>query len=191
MSFRPFQANWLEAVTIRKQLAQTIAVLARTGAVELESRGEDSCEPAVPNLDAALKDRRELARKYKMYWPAPRFSAFSEGPAFVLDRRSRSEGGGSRSRRRRCAGWNFGRPSCGPIRPRVTASRRTFLWCLPSLRYYQGHGMSSAIIRSISGPVLRATVTGPFRTGEAIEVGAQKLRGEVIRQRGYFRSAGL
>ncbi len=44
--------------------------------------------------------------------------------------------------------------------------------------------MSSAIIRSISGPVLRATVKGPFRTGEAIEVGAQKLRGEVIRLKG-------
>ena len=86
MSFRPFQANWFEAVTIRKQLAQTIAVLARTGAVELEFRGEDSCELAVPNLDAALKDWRELARKYKMYWPAPRFSAFSEEPASVLDR---------------------------------------------------------------------------------------------------------
>ena len=44
--------------------------------------------------------------------------------------------------------------------------------------------MSSAIIRSISGPVLRATVKGPFRTGEAIAVGAQKLRGEVIRLKG-------
>ena len=39
MSFRPFQANWFEAVTIRKQLAQTIAVLARTGAVELRVQG--------------------------------------------------------------------------------------------------------------------------------------------------------
>ena len=86
MSFRTYRANWFEAVTIRKQLAQTIAVLARTGAVELESRGEDSCEPAVPNLDAALKDWRELARKYEMYWPAPRFLAFSEEPASVLDR---------------------------------------------------------------------------------------------------------
>ena len=44
--------------------------------------------------------------------------------------------------------------------------------------------MSSAIIRSISGPVLHATVKGPFRTGEAIAVGAQKLRGEVIRLKG-------
>jgi V/A-type H+-transporting ATPase subunit I len=86
MSFRPFQANWFEAITIRKQLAQTIALLASTGAVELESRGEDSSEPAVPNLDAALKDWRELARKYRMYWPAPRFSAFSEEPTSILAR---------------------------------------------------------------------------------------------------------
>ncbi|MGO9172549.1 MAG: V-type ATP synthase subunit A [Rhodomicrobium sp.] len=44
--------------------------------------------------------------------------------------------------------------------------------------------MSEAIIRSISGPVLHAAVKGPFRAGEAIEVGPRQLRGEVIRLRG-------
>ena len=44
--------------------------------------------------------------------------------------------------------------------------------------------MSEAIIRSISGPVLHATALGPFRAGEAIEVGAGALRGEIIRLRG-------
>ena len=41
--------------------------------------------------------------------------------------------------------------------------------------------MSRASIRSISGPVLHATVSGPFRLREAVEVGPQALLGEVVR----------
>jgi V/A-type H+/Na+-transporting ATPase subunit A len=41
--------------------------------------------------------------------------------------------------------------------------------------------MSDAEIRWIGGPVLRARSRGPFRVGEAIEVGASRLPGEVIR----------
>lgn len=41
--------------------------------------------------------------------------------------------------------------------------------------------MSTARIRWISGPVLRAVAEGPFRMREAVEVGAQRLLGEVIR----------
>ncbi len=41
--------------------------------------------------------------------------------------------------------------------------------------------MSRATIRSISGPVLHARATGPFRLREAVEVGAQALLGEVVR----------
>ena len=45
--------------------------------------------------------------------------------------------------------------------------------------------MSEAVIRWIGGPVLHARVTqGEFRLGEAIEVGAQRLPGEVIRLKG-------
>jgi V/A-type H+-transporting ATPase subunit A len=44
--------------------------------------------------------------------------------------------------------------------------------------------MSDAEIRWISGPVLRARVKGTFRVGEAIEVGARALPGEVIRLKG-------
>ncbi len=41
--------------------------------------------------------------------------------------------------------------------------------------------MSEARITSISGPVLHATATDSFRVGEAVEVGAARLPGEIIR----------
>jgi V/A-type H+-transporting ATPase subunit A len=41
--------------------------------------------------------------------------------------------------------------------------------------------MSEARIRSISGPVLHAVAQGSFRVGEAVEVGAGRLPGEIIR----------
>ena len=40
--------------------------------------------------------------------------------------------------------------------------------------------MSRAILRWISGPVLRATVEGPFTLREAVTVGPQRLLGEVV-----------
>jgi V/A-type H+-transporting ATPase subunit A len=41
--------------------------------------------------------------------------------------------------------------------------------------------MSRASVRSISGPVLHAAASGPFRLREAVEVGPQALLGEVVR----------
>ena len=41
--------------------------------------------------------------------------------------------------------------------------------------------MAEARIHAISGPVLHATAQGTFRVGEAVEVGAARLPGEVIR----------
>jgi len=41
--------------------------------------------------------------------------------------------------------------------------------------------MSRALIRAISGPVLHATASGPFKLREAVEVGPQALLGEVVR----------
>ena len=41
--------------------------------------------------------------------------------------------------------------------------------------------MSTARIKWISGPVLRARAEGPFKLREAIRVGPQRLLGEVIR----------
>ncbi len=44
--------------------------------------------------------------------------------------------------------------------------------------------MSEATIRWVGGPVIYARVTGEFRVGEALEVGAEKRPGEVIRLKG-------
>jgi len=41
--------------------------------------------------------------------------------------------------------------------------------------------VSRALIRAISGPVLHATASGPFKLREAVEVGPQALLGEVVR----------
>ena len=43
---------------------------------------------------------------------------------------------------------------------------------------------SSAVIQWIGGPVLHARSQGEFRVGEAIEVGPNRLPGEVIRLKG-------
>ncbi len=43
--------------------------------------------------------------------------------------------------------------------------------------------MSSALIRSIGGPVLHATASGPFKLRESVEVGPLALLGEVVRLR--------
>ncbi|MBU6485162.1 MAG: V-type ATP synthase subunit A [Betaproteobacteria bacterium] len=44
--------------------------------------------------------------------------------------------------------------------------------------------MSRASIRSIGGPVLHATASGPFRLREAVEIGPKALLGEVVRLNG-------
>lgn len=44
-----------------------------------------------------------------------------------------------------------------------------------------GNGPSRAAIRWISGPVLRATASGPFALREAVRVGPRALLGEVVR----------
>jgi len=41
--------------------------------------------------------------------------------------------------------------------------------------------MSRAAVRWISGPVLRATASGPFSMREAVHVGEAALLGEVVR----------
>jgi V/A-type H+/Na+-transporting ATPase subunit A len=41
--------------------------------------------------------------------------------------------------------------------------------------------VSRALIRAISGPVLHATASGPFKLREAVQVGPQALLGEVVR----------
>ncbi|MGO9172545.1 MAG: V-type ATP synthase subunit I [Rhodomicrobium sp.] len=86
MSFRPVPANWFEAVTTRNQLAQVIACLARTGAVELESQDGDSHQPAVPNLDAALKEWVGLSHRNSTYWPPAHLPELHEEPALELER---------------------------------------------------------------------------------------------------------
>ncbi len=44
--------------------------------------------------------------------------------------------------------------------------------------------MSEAVIRWIGGPVLYARASGEFRVGEALEIGAERRPGEVIRLKG-------
>ncbi|MBF0626627.1 MAG: V-type ATP synthase subunit A [Magnetococcales bacterium] len=44
--------------------------------------------------------------------------------------------------------------------------------------------MNTAVIRWIRGPVLRAATRDPFRIHEAVQVGAKRLLGEVIRMQG-------
>jgi V/A-type H+-transporting ATPase subunit I len=70
MTLRPTAARWFELVTVPQDLARTMECLSRTGAVELEARSAPD-RTHLPDLEEQLKSHRELAKRYRAYWPAP------------------------------------------------------------------------------------------------------------------------
>lgn len=78
MSLRPIAAHWFELVTVHKELARVMECLSRTGAVELEARSSATDRLLFPELDEALQEHRDLARRYQSYWPPPAAAVTAE-----------------------------------------------------------------------------------------------------------------
>jgi len=78
MSVRSHPAAWFELLVPREELSRTLALLASTRAVQLETHSRTIARGALPELHASLAEFRDLERRYSPYWPAPRLE--SGGP---------------------------------------------------------------------------------------------------------------
>ena len=90
MILRPASTRWFEALCARADAIRAAAVLARTGAVEIEARQD--CAEDCPLHDVAdgLRSHERLAGKYARYWSrAPLYqSSVVTGPRDLLERAS-------------------------------------------------------------------------------------------------------
>ena len=71
MSLRPVKAHWFQLVTTRRDVAEVMECLARTGAVELEASNEPIARLLIGGVEEELKDYRALAERYRSFWPPP------------------------------------------------------------------------------------------------------------------------
>jgi V/A-type H+-transporting ATPase subunit I len=86
---RPRSARWFEILAARDDATLVLEALARTGAVELEARGNTGLPPSFAEVLPLLAQYAELAARYRAYWPAIegcRPSAFPEPPLTALQR---------------------------------------------------------------------------------------------------------
>jgi V/A-type H+-transporting ATPase subunit I len=87
MSVRSRPAAWFELLAPREELSRTLALLASTRAVQLETHSRSIAHGVLPELRASLDDFRELERRYSTFWPAPRLetAAPPREPGRMLD----------------------------------------------------------------------------------------------------------
>jgi|KBSMisStaDraftv2_1062788.scaffolds.fasta_scaffold21332_3 V/A-type H+-transporting ATPase subunit I len=86
---RPRSARWFEILAARDDATLVLEALARTGAVELEARGNTGLPPSFAEVLPLLAQYAELAARYRAYWPpieGCRPSAFPEPPVAALQR---------------------------------------------------------------------------------------------------------
>ena len=84
---RPRPARWFEILAARHHATLVLEALARTGAVELETRTPGAAPLASAEVAAMLVQYLELAARHRAYWPsaqACRPSAFPETPAVSM-----------------------------------------------------------------------------------------------------------
>lgn len=80
---RPSPARWFEILTARDDVTVLLEALARTGAVELESRPGAAAPPGLAEVTPLLASYLDLQARYQAYWPAAaecRPSAFPQAP---------------------------------------------------------------------------------------------------------------
>lgn len=86
---RPRAARWFEVLAARDDATLVLEALARTGAVELESRAPTDLSVALGEVAPLVAQFGELAARYQAYWPASeawRPSPFPEGAEASLQR---------------------------------------------------------------------------------------------------------
>lgn len=86
MSLRPVAARWFELLTAREDAAPALELLARTGSIELEARGEDSRLLNLRDMRALVEQYQGLYRRYHTHWPrsTPRAGAGAGSPYRTL-----------------------------------------------------------------------------------------------------------
>jgi V/A-type H+-transporting ATPase subunit I len=75
MKLRPSAARWFELLTDRESLGRVLSCLADTGAVQLEAYSSVDATAALPDYARVLEGYRQLARRYRAYWPSVRVDA--------------------------------------------------------------------------------------------------------------------
>ena len=86
---RPRAARWFEILAARDDATLVLEALARTGAVELDTRGSIALPEPFADVLPLLAQYAELAARYGAYWPSLqtcRPSPFPGRPAEVLER---------------------------------------------------------------------------------------------------------
>jgi V/A-type H+-transporting ATPase subunit I len=78
MLLRPRPAHWFELLTSREAMTAALECLAATRSVQLESRADTSGFLPRRELDEALEQYEETARRFGSYWPAPEFTPAGE-----------------------------------------------------------------------------------------------------------------
>jgi len=75
MKLRPSAARWFELLTDRECLGRVLSCLADTNAVQLEAYSSVDAKAALPDYARILEAYRQLARRYRAYWPSIRVDA--------------------------------------------------------------------------------------------------------------------
>lgn len=85
---RPRPARWFEVLCARDDVTIVLETLARTGAVELESRSGYPVPVVSEELRQLVGEAMELAQRYRPYWPSEDLapSPFPEPPVVTLER---------------------------------------------------------------------------------------------------------
>jgi len=86
VSLRPSAARWFELLAAREDAAPALELLARTGAVELEIKGEEERLIGLRDMRELVAQFGRLERRYHAYWPRQELRAglFHGGPYRIL-----------------------------------------------------------------------------------------------------------
>jgi len=86
VSLRPSAARWFELLAAREDAAPALELLARTGAVELEIKGEDERLIGMRDMRKLVAQFGRLERRYHAHWPRHdrRAGLFPGGPYRIL-----------------------------------------------------------------------------------------------------------
>ena len=72
MTLRAQACRWFELTTSRHELARVLEALARTGAIELQTHERRAAPLVIAGAERLLEQFHELAKTYRMRWPAER-----------------------------------------------------------------------------------------------------------------------
>ncbi len=158
-------ARWFEILTPRPEATAALKALADTRAVELQSHSGSAESVATPELAAVLDDYRELAGRYRPWWPAPPPAKPDLDPAHAAASLSR------------LAAWaEEAQPLIGELEE--TRRARARLQCLEHLLRDAADALPNPALLCRTGPTLGC---GLFRMPP--EVWPQEIPADVIVQR--------